>query len=162
MRPLLIPLVIIGSKYDQFQVKRHELPLQCLVLIASGFTTSPSGTGAGEEEDCLSCSEVLCSLLRRNFAVLQVGQLPSHFEANQPYLNSVFAPLPCSAKDSGLLKKTRDLLSHLAFGTDAPSGVSQVGLAKMSGSPFSCTKSYRLSRKSSTCGTFPTKWERNG
>ncbi len=30
-----------------------------------------------------------------------------------------------SAKDTGLLKKTRDLLSHLAFATDPPSGMSQ-------------------------------------
>jgi len=32
---------------------------------------------------------------------------------------------PFSAKDSGLLRKTRDLLNHHAFNLDPPSGMSQ-------------------------------------
>ncbi len=36
-----------------------------------------------------------------------------------------FSLSPFSAKDSGLVKKVRDLLSHQAFGSDPPSGMSQ-------------------------------------
>ncbi len=72
MRPLLVPFVIVGAKYDEFQV-RINIRIFCGKQgVLSKIKNFPAGTWAWEEEDRLPGAEVFCTLSRGNTAVLQV------------------------------------------------------------------------------------------